>query len=99
MPTNGYSIKTGAEMRAAIETFVKRKRKSLGITGFPGELSGEMSCFAFGEFHNLLYRNLLYTSPTEWFALADPEILLGVYREVVWEIDHPGKRCSRRLKH
>lgn len=69
------------EMLAVIRRFVLRKRQGLGITRLPGP-QPELSCLSFGEFRNLLWRGLLF-SPEPWRELDDPQILEGVYKEVL----------------
>lgn len=69
--------------QAIVRAFVAKTRRRLGITRLPGRLP-ELSCELHGEFHNLLWRVLLSTPEEEW-GLRDPDILEGLYREVLWE--------------
>ena len=71
----------------AIKNFVLKERKRCGITRLGGPLP-ELSCEAFGEFHNLLFRGLLHTPEEEWAGneriyLRDDNILNGAYLEVL----------------
>lgn len=69
-----------------ISEFVASVRKKLNISD--EDLSGplpELSCIAFGEFHNLLWRGLLCSreGTPKWDALQYPEILDGMYEEIL----------------
>lgn len=75
---------TDEEKLAAIRDFVVKRRKKLKIKNLNGPLP-ELSCFAHGEFNNLLWRTLMYVPEEQWTALKDREVLDGVYREVIWK--------------
>ncbi|MDO8600353.1 MAG: hypothetical protein Q7R73_01880 [bacterium] len=72
-----------AEKLAAIRVYVIRERERRGIvTG--RALLPELSCEAFGEFYNLVERQLVNTIEGcgAWCELAYPFVLNGAYRYV-----------------
>ncbi len=81
---NRKSILSRGEKLAAIRKFVSEQRKRFGITGFKGH-QPEPSCFMFGEFKNLLWFGLMNMPEYDWRELENPEVLDGVYQEVLWE--------------
>jgi len=76
-------IETGRKAKLdTIRKFVLKERMRHGITELKGPMP-ELSCIAVGEFHNLLWRSLMYTPESYWHELSDPEILDGVYKEAL----------------
>lgn len=85
----------------AIRSFVHEQRKIMGIKELKGPLF-EISCEGYGEFRNLLDRNLLHNPEENWAKgsfekgadILHPPILNGVYREVMRRIKKsPGKKA------
>jgi hypothetical protein len=66
-----------------IVEFVREYRANAGITPTPG-IKPELSCIAFGEGYNLLYRQLVTTFEGEggWNELDCPEIRELVLRQI-----------------
>ena len=64
-----------------INDYVKKERKKRGIEKLVIRYLPELSCFAEGEFKNLVERQLLHTQEGfgSWQELADPEVLDGAY--------------------
>lgn len=63
--------------------FVRWYREKHGVTPTPGS-KPEGSCFANGEFVNLLYGQLVTTPEFTWGwgELRNPEVLAGVVQEI-----------------
>lgn len=72
-----------SEKVAVIRAFVLTARRERGVVQLPGP-QPELSCFIHGEFHNMLWRELLFTPENKW-RLDDPETADGVYQEVLKE--------------
>lgn len=75
-----------AERLEAIKLFVREERKRRNLTIFYRGGSPELSCFANGEYSNLLWRKLLQMREEDWLVFGQlncPEILKGVYRETL----------------
>src|SRR3972149_1092013 len=86
----GKGWKNASTMKkiGVIKSFVRKERKERGIEDFPGPQE-ELSCLQFGEFFNLLNRQLMNTHETEWkkkCGFSGGEIIDGVYRQVLSEI-------------
>ena len=75
--------KSKAEKLEKIRTFVLEERKALGIIELAEHGLTELSSISFGEFYNLLWRKLMHMPERLWSELENPEILDGVYREVL----------------
>lgn len=84
------------DMRAVVRKFVwyMRRRDRVAVT--PG-YKPEGSCFAHGEFNNLLWCQLVSTPEGQagWQELQDENILRGVYRVAVWNIRYYGQRARK----
>ena len=75
---------TNKEKLTAIVTYVKKWRKKMKIKRLD-DARPETSCFANGEFKNLLWCGLMFREESSWVELKDQEILDGVYREVIFK--------------
>lgn len=74
---------TDKEKYLKIIEFIHRKRREQKIIPTPG-FKSEPSCFMNGEFHNLLWFQLMKTPEGDggWLELKDATILDGIFEEV-----------------
>ena len=75
---------TDEEKLTVVRGYVQKERRRRKIKQFsPGPEEG--SCFADGEFKNLVERQLVLTREGQgaWYSLNHPEILEGAYRYVI----------------
>ena len=73
---------------ARIVEFVRWYRASRSIKPYPGR-KPEGSCFAFGEFNNLIYCQLINTPEYTdgWLALKNsPQVVEGTIRQIVFDL-------------
>ncbi|OHA07802.1 MAG: hypothetical protein A2934_02935 [Candidatus Sungbacteria bacterium RIFCSPLOWO2_01_FULL_47_10] len=67
-----------------IRAYIEHERERRRITELSTMPLPELSCFGYGEFFNLVERQLMYTNEGfgGWKELSNPEILDGAYRYV-----------------
>ena len=77
-------VVTDKEKRRAIDEYVRRERIRCGVMVLKDDYLFELSCFGFGEFFNLVERQLMNTREGRggWAELEDPDILHGAYEYV-----------------